>query len=448
MDPLSTQDGRPLLLLVRTGQRELREYLLRPIAEHFRVHALTVQEPTWELPYLAGHDRLPETLDREALLGAVRRVNAAEPLDGMMCWQETHMPQVAYVADALGLPGAGQDAARRCRDKRLTREALAAAGVPQPRSVRVESEEQALRAAEQIGYPVVVKPSDLVAGFGVVRVDGPDEMREHYAATSSIPVPSVPGYRVTVLVEEYADGEEISVDSAVHAGTVYPLCLARKTTGFDPYFIETGHLVDANDPLRGDPALRTLLQQAHDAIGFGFGITHTEIRLTAAGPKIIEVNGRLGGDLVPYLGLRATGVDVGLNAARVACGMEPETRPDRRLAAGVRLFDATEHNSLISSIAFEGDGLPEAVDQLVVLARVGDRRPAPVKDPVNSRIAYATAVAPTAAECLGALDAAAGALRVVTGSGDDRPEMPPASVAARIPAQAGGTAEKAGTPTR
>jgi len=411
---MSTLDGRPYLLLVRTGQRELREYLLRPIAERFRVHALTVQEPTWELPYLTGHSRLRESLDREDLLAEVRRINDVEPLDGIMCWQETHMPQVAYVADVLGLPGAGLDAARRCRDKRLTREALSMSGVPQPRWARVGSVEEALEWADRIGYPVVVKPSDLAASFGVVRVDGPDEMRAHYAATSSIPAPSMPGYRVTVLVEEYADGEEISVDSAVHAGTVHPLCLAHKTTGFDPYFIETGHLVDGGDPLRDDPALRTLLQQAHDAIDFGFGVTHTEIRLTADGPRIIEINGRMGGDMIPYVGLRATGVDVGVNAARVACGLEPEFAPARRLAAAVRLFNATEHNGLIASIEFEDDGLPEAVDEMVVLAQPGFRRPAPIRDPLNSRIAYATAVAPTQAECVDALDAAAKALRVVT----------------------------------
>jgi hypothetical protein len=233
------------------------------------------------------------------------------------------------------------------------------------------------------------------------------------------------------------------------------MCLARKTTGFDPYFIETGHLVDARDPMRGDTGLRNLLQQAHDAIGFGFGITHTEIRLTAAGPKIIEVNGRLGGDLVPYLGLRATGVDTGLNAARVACGLEPELAPDRRLAAAVRLFDATEHHGLISSIAFDEDGLPETVDRAVVLARAGDRRPVAVKDPVNSRIAYATAVAPTAAECREALDAAAKALRVVIRSDAEEPAgtaraavTPHEPVAARIPAQPGATGEKAATPAR
>jgi biotin carboxylase len=405
-------DDRPFLLLVRTGQQELREYLLRPIAARFRVHALMLQEPTWEVPYLAGHSILKSTLDREALLAEARRLDEAEPLAGVMSWQETHMPQLAYVAEQLGLPGAGLEAARRCRDKRLTRDALAAAGVSQPRFIQVESEEAALSAAEEIGYPVVIKPSDLAASFGVLKVDDPDDMRRHYPVTSSIPVPGMPEYRVRPLVEEYADGQEISVDCAVHAGAVHPLCLARKTTGFEPYFIETGHVVDAADPLLDDAELLGLLQDTHDALGFGSGVTHTEIRLSSRGPKVIEVNGRLGGDMIPYIGLRARGVDVAVNAALMACGLAPEPSPDRKLVAAVRLFSTPVDNAEITAIAFDTAGLPDAVDRTVLLAKPGDRRPAAIKDPINSRIAYATAVAPTAAECRAALDAAEAALRV------------------------------------
>ena len=75
---------------------------------------------------------------------------------------------------------------------------------------------------------------------------------------------------------------------------------------------------------------------------------------------------------------------------------------------------SAEHNALISSIGFAGESLPEAVDQLVLLAQAGDRRPVAIKDPINARVAYATAVAPTAEECRAALDAAEAALHVVT----------------------------------
>lgn len=408
------EDDRPLLLLVRTGRRELREYLLRPISAAFRVHMFLGQEPTWEKEYVTGWTVFPDTLDSQAMLAEAQRINETEPVAGVMSWQESRTPQAAYVAGGLGLPGGDQDAIARCRDKHLTRQALDAAGVAQPRSVLVGTVEEALAAAERIGYPVVIKPSDLAVSFGVIKVDSPQQMPEQYEVTSAIKVPEIEGYRVRVLVEEFADGEEISVDCAVRGGRVQVLCVAHKTTGFAPYFIETGHVVDAGDPLRDDPALLALLQDTHTALGFGDGVTHSEIRFTSSGPKIIEVNARLGGDLIPYLGLRATGVDVGLAAARIACGQVPDSTPDRKLAAAVRFFNATEHNALIETIGFHADGLPDAIDTLVVLAAPGERRPIASKNPVDGRIAFATAVAPTVRECQAALDAAEAALSVTT----------------------------------
>ncbi len=406
-------DPRPHVLLLCTGRRELREYLLETMAGEFRVHIFAGEEPTWEAPYIVGSTVISEAAGQDETLVAALRVNDQERIDGVLTWQETHTTQVAHVAAALGLPGGDKQAMGRCRDKHLTRQALDAAGVPQPKSIMVDSVEEALTTAAEIGYPVVIKPSDLAVSFGVIKVDGPDEMQAAYAVTSSIPVPGMPEYRVHVLVEEYADGAEISVDCAIHKGHVQILCIAHKTTSFPPYFIETGHLADGADPLLTDPRMHSLMQDVHDAIALRDGVTHTEIRMTMAGPKIIEVNGRLGGDQIPYLGLRATGVDVGLASTRVACGLPPNPVSDRRLAAAIRFFCTTEDNGLIESIRFDTAALAAEVDQIVVLAAAGQRRPLATQNPLRGRLAYVTAVAATPKECESALDSAEAALRVV-----------------------------------
>jgi hypothetical protein len=67
-------------------------------------------------------------------------------------------------------------------------------------------------------------------------------------------------------------------------------------------------------------------------------MTHTEVRLSARGPVVIEVNARLGGDLIPYLGSLATGVEPGRVAVDVALGEAPDLAPDRALAAGIRFL--------------------------------------------------------------------------------------------------------------
>jgi biotin carboxylase len=235
-------------LILRTGRRELREYLLRSIVERYRVHMFTGQDITWEAEYVVGFTRCDNTLDDESLVASAKELTRRDPLAGVMTWDESRTPQAASIAAALGLPGGDPAAIERCRNKHLTRQALAAAGVPQPRSIKVTTPEQAEQAARQIGYPVVVKPSDLALSMGVARADNPEQLAEQVAFASAIRVPELPDYRVQVLIEEYAEGAEISVDSVVHDGRLTVLCVAHKVTGYEPYFIEVGHMVHGDDP--------------------------------------------------------------------------------------------------------------------------------------------------------------------------------------------------------
>jgi predicted ATP-grasp superfamily ATP-dependent carboligase len=405
---------RPLLLVVTTGRRLMREYLLRSIASEYRVHLLLAAEPTWESEYITGSTVLPdllETVDATDMIAAARALR--EPVAGVLAWDEARVLQAAKIAAALGLPGGDPDAAMRCRDKHQSREALAAAGVPQARSVLATSVEKALRIADEIGYPVVLKPRAMAASLGVVRVDGPAELVRRFAFARDTTLPGAWRYD-EVLVEEFLTGPEVSVDAAVHRGEVLPMFVARKEIGYPPYFEEVGHVVDAADPLLPDPEIRDIVQATHTALGFADGMTHTELKLTPSGPKVVELNGRLGGDLIPYLGLRATGMDPGLAAAAVACGERPELRPDRSRVAAVRFFYPEIDDTVIRDIRFDRDRLPAAIDLAVPTVEPGDTVSPPPKGTLLGRLAYATAVAATEQECRAALDAAQAALEVRT----------------------------------
>jgi hypothetical protein len=125
-----------------------------------------------------------------------------------------------------------------------------------------------------------------------------------------------------------------------------------------PFFEETGHLVDAGDPLLRDEELLRVLAGAHRVLGIEDGITHTEVRLTARGPVIIEVNGRLGGDLIPLLGKTATGIDPGSVLFDVATGQRPDVTPTRSGVAGIR-FGYPDHDCVVHSVEvpWEAPGL-------------------------------------------------------------------------------------------
>jgi len=413
--------NRPHLLVISTGARMFREYLLASIAQQYRIHLFLAAEPQWETSYIDAATVLADTLDADLMIEAARKLDERDPVDGVLCWDEARILATSRIAEALGLPGGYPEVVMACRDKHLTRQRLAAAGVVQPASVVVDSLDQALAAAAEIGYPVVLKPRGIAASLGVVLARDEAALREYWTFASTTTVPGALVYDDhATLVEEYADGPEISIDSAVYHGRVYPICLAHKELGYPPYFEEIGHFVDGAEPMLKDPALISALEQAHAALGFTDGMTHTEYRLTPSGPKLIEVNARIGGDLIPYLGLRATGIDPGLAAAAIACGREPSVTADRALFGAVR-FRYVPYEMTVTEINFDPQRLPEEIDRAQVLVEPGQRLAPPPAGTVWGRIAYLTSVADTAEECRSVLEAADAAL-VVEGTAVQDPE--------------------------
>lgn len=421
----STQaaDGRPLLIVVSSLSQTSREYFFQSVAPQYRLWlfiggAGRTAEPTWELPYLAGYSPV-DTLDPAAMTAAARAL--PEPPAGIVCYDEARIVATATVATALGLPTSPPAAVATCRDKWATRQALARAGVPQAESVAVRSLDEARTVGERLGYPVVLKPRNLAASFGVSRADSAAELAAAYQRARETTLPEAPEqFDDGVLVEEYLDGPEISIDAACFGGRVVPLVVARKQLGYPPAFEETGHVADAADPYYTDPAVADILARAHAAVGFGTGVTHIELRLTAAGPKVVEINGRLGGDLIPHIGHLATGVDPNLAAAAIACGREPDlTRSAPRVAA-IRFYYPDEPVR-IESVQLERGLLPAEVERAVVLADPGQEMWLP---PVGSawecRLAQIVAVADTEDGCRTALDAAGKAVVMV----DPRPIGP------------------------
>ncbi|MEV4380430.1 ATP-grasp domain-containing protein [Streptosporangium sp. NPDC049644] len=407
-----TTDTRPLILVVATGMRHYREYLLRSIATEYRIHLLVTAEPGWEQEYVTGWTVVADTTDGPAMAGVALELAAREPVHGVLCWDEARILAASYVSEALGLPGGDPEMVRRCRDKHRTRVALDALGVPQPRSLAVATLEEALRAAEEVGYPAILKPRGLGGSLGVIRVEDPAELAERFAFVSELTVPDGATYEIPVLVEEFADGPEVSVDAVVQGGVVTPLFLGRKVLGYEPYCEEVGHFVDAQDALLQDAEFCRVLQDTHTALGFTDGFTHTEIKLSSRGLRVIEVNARLGGDMIPYLGLLTTGINPGLAAAAVACGRTPALAPERKLVGGVRFFYVAEDDTTIESIEFDEAGLPPEIDRAVVVVAPGATVSPPPKGTLWGRIAYATALSETVDECRAALDAAEAVLKV------------------------------------
>lgn len=161
---------------------------------------------------LAAHWRVADALDpariAEGVRGCAKRMGGVDRVLGTL--EQLQVP-LGEAREMLGLPGMKSAAARNFRDKARMKDVLRAAGIPVARHRLAVSEEDALAFAEDVGYPLVVKPPEGAGAKATFRVDDDAALRE--AARMASPSASSP-----MLVEEFVTGDEHSFDAATIGG--------------------------------------------------------------------------------------------------------------------------------------------------------------------------------------------------------------------------------------
>ncbi|MCC9306076.1 ATP-grasp domain-containing protein [Kitasatospora sp. RB6PN24] len=333
-----------------------------------------------------------DSYDPQVLEALIREVAP----DGLLTYDELLVEPVARLAAAVGLPYTDAEAVRRCKDKSALRAVLAEAGLSPVRFAVAATEEDAVRAAEEIGYPVVLKPRALGGSIGVVQVQDEKELLAAFTVAADANSNGIVSAHSGVLIEEYLDGPEYSVDAVTWQGRTTPLVVAEKEIGFPPYFEETGHIV----PPAPHPDLAAavdMVVRAHAVVGLDRLVSHTEFKLTSRGPRIVEINVRLGGDLIPYLGTLSSGVDVAGAAADVAVGQEPDLSTDRSRHAAIGMI-YPEHDIRLESVTLGGEADRAGLDQFTTFVPAGTEVRLPPAG-FLSRIGLAIVSADTREEC-------------------------------------------------
>ena len=265
--------------------------------------------------------------------GVVDSVMALEPA-GVVTFSDFQLGAAASVAAACGLPGHSPAVAATLTDKSAQRRAMRAAGVQATGSVVVRHESQAAAAVAEVGLPAVVKPRH---GAASVHTSLVGSVTECAGAIADFRHARPPGVGRELVVEELLVGDPsvagpfwgdyVSVESIVCDGDVRHVCVTGRTALAEP-FRETGCFVPCTLPGPVADAVLGLATRALRALGVQRAVTHTEIKLTAAGPRVIEVNGRMGGFVGKVL-RRSTGYDLLASAIRLALG-EPVSAPSLR----------------------------------------------------------------------------------------------------------------------
>jgi len=338
----------------------------------------------------------------EEWIALAAAVHARHPFTRIATYGERDQDRYAAIGEALGLACHSVKTVSLVHDKQAMRDRLAEAGVDTTAHARVSGVD-ALRAFVLEHGTCVVKPVLGTASAGVSRVTGDDDLAAAYErAGGSYWGLANPG----VLVEEFIEGDQFSVEAVSEQGEHQVVAITRKYS--DPAtFVELGHVLPAELPDGQRERIHTCVASVLDALGVTFGVTHTEVVLGAEGPRVIETHVRMGGDEIPALTLDATGVDLDECALRQTLGESvlPTVRavlaePGEPRCAAIWFAVLGARGVLDEVRGLDAARAVPGVSEAEVSARTGAEVGGLTSS--DSRVAYARALAPSAAEALDA----------------------------------------------
>lgn len=327
------------------------------------------------------------TMDEDAVLAAAKEYQP----DGIMTLA-TDMPMrgVAIVSEKLHLHSISYEAAIKSTDKYEMIKAFKANGVPSPWFFAVDSIEDLEALEGKISFPCIIKPTDNAGSHGVSKVHNFEELLANYEYSHSC------SRHGKVIIEEYLEGPEVSVEVMVVKGQVHILQITDKITTGAPHFVEMGHTQPSRLPAGVQRQIREVAEAACNSLDLDKGPAHVEMKVTSRGPVMIELGARMGGDnITTHLVPLSTGIDMVGATIKVALGEDVDITPTLNCGSAIRYFDV--HNGIIKSI----EGVEDAekipgVRQITFTKEVGEE-----STPItcsNDRIGFVIAQGETAEE--------------------------------------------------
>ena len=191
-----------------------------------------------------------------------------EDVDGIVSFSlESALPTVAYVAKKLGLVSNSEESIKLTQSKFAQRQALEKAGIPVPKYYLIENEDNLDNV--NCRFPVIVKPVDSGGSQGICKVETKDKLEEAYKYAICFSRTS------KVIIEEYIDGREFSVEYISHQGKHFFLQITDKVTSGAPRFVEMQHHQPADIPESVWNRIKEMVEGALTALKIENSASHT-----------------------------------------------------------------------------------------------------------------------------------------------------------------------------
>jgi cysteine synthase A len=359
-----------------------------------------------------------DTGSPDALQQAAGRVR---DLLGVTTTSDYFLIPAAELAGALGLPGNPPEVVRLCRDKAAVRRRLGGTGGSAPKFAEVRRIGDLPAALVRVGVPCIVKPTQESGSWNVrlcrCAATAHEHARQILSATTNVRGQVNTG---ALVVEEYVDGCEYSVETFTLDGVAHCVGVTETTLTGYPWFVESAHRYPAPVSSSRRDAIADAVTDALAVLGVRHGPAHTEVRVRANGDVVpIEVNARLAGGMIPELVRLVDGVNLIEQQVRAAVGWPTALRSAPSGCAGIAFFMAPAHGRLTAVRNVDRVGSLPGVVQVTVTGQVGS-----VVQPPHSaydRLGYVIACGPSADAVSDRLDAACRTIQVDVEPIPDRP---------------------------
>jgi biotin carboxylase len=205
---------------------------------------------------------------------------------GVMTLGTDHSYTVSMIAAGLGLPSHSPEAAFAATDKYTMRQRLLRAGLDVPGFALIEG---CMELPRDLNYPLVVKPSDSMGARGVVKVSNHKEFMEAFHEARKF------SRSRRVVVEEFLDGPEFSLDGLVQGDQLELFGIADRRIALEPHFVELGHKFPSSRPLDEQKAVKAAFWRGVKALGLDCGGVKGDVKFNKGRAYIGEIAGRLSG---------------------------------------------------------------------------------------------------------------------------------------------------------
>lgn len=283
----------------------------------------------------------------------VLAANARRKIGGVLCLVDIRIRDAARLAERLGLPHLNSQTATLLRDKYRVRCRMAAHAIAQPEFALADSNEALVAAVDRLGLPIIIKPTDGYGSHNILSLRHPVDLDPLLAPLDEL-LPTRANYGLGVgaserlIVERLMAGTVIGCDTLTWAGRHVLLGVHEKLFFEPPSFAIRGGCFTPNEP-RFAPIER-YVSAALDAVGFDWGAAHTEIMLTAQGPRLIEINPRLVGAKIARLVSLALGRSLHADLIGLHAGEAPITLPRRLGRVAVSRWIAAPEAGVLDTV--------------------------------------------------------------------------------------------------